>query len=326
MSRYNYYLHGWNKNDANVLASFLYLVGDKVPLLGVRTQNPLDAAIWLVDLGNEEGREFWQEVISNPAAGRSAHDAGHFKIALSHEPITSEHLFISKPLRINGETGVLTVLKKMLDGIATPTSANAFVTTGERRSLGSLFMQIAHKENIELTFPDQVWILIDSQNEQCWSNRHPRQWIRFFPQLIAIQPATEAVFQSLAVGTNPDCQPYPIESIKWCLGLLLWKGLPSPQAAQQQSYQLKNWPNFTNLPHHPKHMILTNHLVRHPRKIDELMEDTELSREFIQNFINACMAIDLLHANPSRVVNVQRDKRGGYNPLRALLSRLGVAA
>ncbi|MDH2917657.1 MAG: hypothetical protein PXX73_00475 [Sideroxydans sp.] len=326
MSTHNYYLHGWNENDANVLASFLYLIGDKLPLLGDRTLNPLDASIWLADLDSEEGREFWQEALDQPAAGRRASDAGHFKIALSRQPIATNHLLIRNPLRINGETGVLTVLRKMLDGIAEPNLASAFVTTGERRSLGSLFMQIAHKENVELIFPEQVWVLVDSKNEQCWANRHPRQWIRFFPQLMAIQPATEAVFQSLAVSSNPDCQAYPIDSIKWCLGLFLWKGEPSPQAAQQQTYQLKNWPNFTSLPHHPKHLSLTNHLVRHPRKIEELMEDTELSREFIQNFINACMAIDLLHATPSRALNDKRDKRIGYNPLRALLSRLGVTA
>lgn len=312
---YHYYLHGWNNSDSQALASLVLLIADKLPLLGKRVLHPEQAAIWLIDVGNADGLRFWRSANKHETASNAA-GAGRFKVALSPDTFGEARWFIKKnPLRLNGDAGVLTVLAQVLS----PPAAE------QVHPLDALLTQIANRQSVELLFPEQVFVLIDAQQGQCWSNRHPRQWMRFFPQLVAIQPVSTEVFESLAMKNNPTCQAYPIDSIKWCSALFLWKGEASPQAARQQSYQLKNWPNFTHLPYHPKHMSLTNLLLRHPRTVDDLMEDVELSREFVQNFINACMAIDLLHINPSATKNNKSNQRGGSNPLKALLSRLGVS-
>lgn len=324
MNTHDYYLFGWNENNTKVLASFFCLIGDKLPLLGMRTLNPENASIWLVDVDSSEGRTFWQAALYNRSAARRIHDAGYFLVALAPQAISDADYWIGHPLRIYGDTGVLTVLTQIHKALSSPPVAT-YMPLHERRSEDSLFMKLAHKENIELIFPEQIRLWVDAKNEQCWSNHHPRQWLEFFPQLIAIQPAYEEMFELLATTSSLDCQAYPIDSIKWCSALFLWKGEPSPQASQQHTYHLKNWPNFTNLPHHPKHLSLTTLLVRYPHTIEELMADTKLTREFIQNFINACAAIDLLHANPSRDPDKLRAKPLGRNPLRALLSRLGVS-
>lgn len=305
-----YYLHGLSENDQKTIASFFFLLSDKLPKLGSICRNKKDASIWIIDVDSPSGSVFWNAIQDTQR---------HTLIAISQIKRSDAMWLIKKPFTVNGAGGVLTVCRQIFEAMPTPFLAEKNITVAPDNSLEALSQNLAQQIDSELTLPDGTIIITSAIDGKCWSNSAPKQWLKFFSQLSFSQPSDTEKLD--AVRNNPEFRVYSIDIIQWCLALSLWQGKPSPQASSLKTIQLKCWPNFTQLPHHPQHIILTSYLIRYPSKIQDLAIATKLPLEFIQNFINATMASNLLSDNPAPT---EKPKMIRKNPLRSLLKKFGI--
>lgn len=334
MSKFDYFLVGFGEREINFLIGVFCLISDKLPLLGERALVPEDATILFVCLDSHEGRAFWlNHEIKN---GRT------FKIACASEPVSDAQWHLQMPFRVYGGSGIQHVLSNLFEESKRATvisSADTAITTHSLDKvttspaaqkvaapcLDSLYTQLAEEKNMELHFPEEAVIVVLPANGQCYSNRSPRKWLSLLPDILAIHSAYPENYQVISETADSEYKKYPIESYRWCRALFFAKGRVLSEAEKLQLYQLKQWPNFTYLSHHAKHLALAGQLVRAPCSISELTKSLDVSPEFVIDFINACMAIGLVHdyisPRPTEVKSVNTKKR---NPLSALLHRLGV--
>ena len=318
-----YYLHEFNENDAGLLASFFLLTSDKLPSLGGRTENKEAALFWVIDIDSQAGLEFWR---------MAQHAQSNLIIAVSKHEFPEAVWLIKKPFAIYGVNGLLAVFSNLLEvravvdshdlsGVQSPPVK--VIRSADNPFFIALSEVLNGQNNVELGFQDDARILASTAAGKCWSNRSPRQWIKFFSHLNQVQQVS--LEKLTEVQTNTSFHAYPIDTLKWCLALHLWQGEPSPAAATMKTFQLKCWPNFGQLPHYSKHLSITSYMLCHPIDMKHLVEVTNLPREFVQDFVNACLEAGLLNINPE--TNKEKKLIKGFNnPLKGLLKKLGVGA
>ncbi|NJO17800.1 MAG: hypothetical protein HC877_19335 [Thioploca sp.] len=89
-------------------------------------------------------------------------------------------------------------------------------------------------------------------------------------------------------------QSYPLETILWLTTLYASHGRLIHEQAQDNFVQLKQWPNFINLPHHPVHINLAAFMLRHTTDLKTISAKTHVLLPSVIDFVNACQIIGLI--------------------------------
>jgi hypothetical protein len=89
-------------------------------------------------------------------------------------------------------------------------------------------------------------------------------------------------------------QSYPLETILWLTTLYASHGRLIHEQTQDNFIQLKQWPNFSNLPHHPVHMNLAAFMLRHTTDLKTISAKTHVLLPSVIDFVNACQIIGLI--------------------------------
>ena len=325
--KYRYHLMGWSSNDAIVLKTLLHLMGNSLPYHWDESHRVADAALLLVDVSTPESmQQYLQMVAQYPEK---------WVIPYGIE-LQGYSQYLSKPVRSQGQAGLVgiftnlhprTINKKsesddissdksksitpIPQSIQQPTQFNQPTTVSADVRLLPVWEALQEGRSMALHFDTDVdasipAFVIDGQTQQCYSLDRSTHWLRRF----------EGEFQNvgLAQGTvekiikKAQYQCYPLASMRWCLALLLWDGMPSPQTASLNYFQLQRWPDFALLPYKPQYIIISGCLSKKPMTIDSIAATIKQPHALVQNFINACAATGLLlekkeHTTPTMVMN-----------------------
>ena len=307
MKTHTYYLNDWDQPDAVMLDSLLSLAARRLPAIWERNDSSEDADVLLIDVDSKKGGEMWGQI--------SQRNTNQISVAVASQDIPERKWLIKKPLRINGsedsvETGLMSVFTRLSEQLENPAAATAI-------NKDWLWHALGEQENLVLDIEGNATMIIDSANETCFSSHPPKQWLTLCDKSIKVKHASPSDLK------DNGLRAYPLDSLKWCLALSRWKGELSPTAMQFSTFQLKHWPDFTSIPHHPKHLSLAGYLTKFPSDVETIIQATEFQREFVHNFINACAATDLLQTTPlTRLKAATRKASRGL--LGSLLSKLGI--
>lgn len=84
------------------------------------------------------------------------------------------------------------------------------------------------------------------------------------------------------------------KQLQWLCFLFFSRGIIHEELLENSVFQLKRWPDFIRLPHTPTHVLLSAALVKRSVSIDELARLSNVERNIVVNFINACHHYQLI--------------------------------
>jgi hypothetical protein len=91
---------------------------------------------------------------------------------------------------------------------------------------------------------------------------------------------------------NLICQP--LERILWLATLHASRGRLISERARDSHFRLKQWPNFINLPHDPKHVNIAAFMLKHTADLKTVATQTRMLLPTVIDFFNACQVIGLI--------------------------------
>lgn len=117
-----------------------------------------------------------------------------------------------------------------------------------------------------------------------------------------MQQALEAkrfVLTAISPGSielsETDKQAHPLEELMWAIGLMT----PRERARHgNHRVRLRQWPDFANLPHDPRHLQACAALSTTPMDLPEIVATTGLSELQADRFLHACELCGLVESVP----------------------------
>lgn len=98
---------------------------------------------------------------------------------------------------------------------------------------------------------------------------------------------------------HDECILMSFDAFRWLVYQSLSDGRLHPAIGENTSIKLSQFPNFSQLPHSPAHVLLASHLVKQGGNLATIVERTKLQRDLIVAFINASYAIGILQMQQS---------------------------
>lgn len=98
---------------------------------------------------------------------------------------------------------------------------------------------------------------------------------------------------------SEECILMSFDAFRWLTYQSLSDGMLHPDIGESTVVKLKRFPNFSQLPHSPAHVLLASHLIKDGGNLQTLIDRTRMHRDQMVGFINAAHAIGILHLQQS---------------------------
>lgn len=98
---------------------------------------------------------------------------------------------------------------------------------------------------------------------------------------------------------SDECILMSFDAFRWLTYQSLSDGMLHPDLSESSVVKLNRFPNFSQLPHSPAHVLLASHMIRSSGTVAAIVEQTKLHRDQVVGFINASHAIGILHRQQS---------------------------
>lgn len=117
-----------------------------------------------------------------------------------------------------------------------------------------------------------------------------------------------AISPSSIEMTETDKQAHPLEALMWTIGLMT----PRERARHgRHRVRLRQWPDFANLPHDPRHLQACAALSTTPMDLTELVAVTGLGELQADRFLHACELCGLVEPVPDAAPAPVRQQAAG---------------
>lgn len=108
--------------------------------------------------------------------------------------------------------------------------------------------------------------------------------------------------------TDTDKQAHPLEALMWTIGMMT----PRERVRHgNQRMRLRQWPDFANLPHDPRHLQACAALSTTPMDLPEIVATTGLSELQADRFLHACELCGLVESVPDAAPAPVRQQAAG---------------
>jgi hypothetical protein len=101
-----------------------------------------------------------------------------------------------------------------------------------------------------------------------------------------------------------ECILMGFDAFRWLVYQSLSDGKLHPALNENSNVKLAQFPNFSQLPHSPAHVLLASYLIKQGGNLATIVERTKLQRDMVVAFINASHAIGILHVQQSLFGNM----------------------
>ncbi len=315
------------KRDKLFVNSMLELTKKKLGINWVLDDT--EGQVTLVDIDQPAGVNFWE-----------AYQSEKRLIAFADNNHVRAKLFLEKPLRVQSFTELLKQLSEHLDPLtsppntatatATPRSHTAAEPTpAAKPSLdaqhydptqylsGLLQTALSAQETQMLSFSGFAPLYVMPQEKRCYTsamglaNLNPSQKMLFAAR--SEQFSCAALNPALARDAIQEqgYKAYDIYTFIWGSALLSSNGRLLTNHSMQSFVRLKQWPNFTALPHQPTHMKLAAFMLKNTANIPRIASATQMPLATVIDFFNACALSNLLHIQKAQAgVNVNTHAAG----------------
>jgi hypothetical protein len=98
---------------------------------------------------------------------------------------------------------------------------------------------------------------------------------------------------------SEECILMGFDAFRWLVYQSLSDGRLHPALNESATIKLNSFPNFSQLPHSPAHVLLASHLIKQGGNLATIVERTRLQRDLVVAFINASHAIGILQTQQS---------------------------
>jgi hypothetical protein len=286
------------------------------------------AKIVLVDIEQPEGKSFWESQLTRPEILMIAYAKKNFK---------DTRWFLPKPIRVQPLVNLLNAIATQMTSQSLQQTTqlyrheNTFLAANQSIDLGAaaksnhsvpsdylfdpskyllgliqLAVQTGQSKRFSCAGLPPLYVLPNEQ--RCFtSSIHMGQidssqkilYGAFAEHIESVDLSVETLNQEIE---QQKLQPYPIETILWLTTLYASHGRLLHEQTQNSFIQLKQWPNFINLPHHPVHINLAAFMLKHVADLKTISSKTHVLLPSVIDFVNACQIIGL-------IVEEKRSKR-----------------
>ncbi len=270
-----------------------------------------DANVIIIDVDNKTSTHHYQ-------------NSHAFPIYFS-ETKTDNPWCLAKPIR-HGD--LLELLQKVSEHFAKNSSkkTKAFVSKQarlnlEQKLLGQLLQHIIQHAGKKFVVSCQnVQLYIDTKKQRCYCADNLDLFTPIF-RLNTVN-ANFSIMQPFEWQKVTENLPsYSLDSLLWQMALSGSQGQLLDEYTIDQVFQLKQWPDFANLPYDYAMIKILYYLFHYPCSIRELVDITKIAQTEIIDFINACAILGLLHQKPSakQYLPILLSKA---SPMRSLVSKI----
>jgi hypothetical protein len=98
---------------------------------------------------------------------------------------------------------------------------------------------------------------------------------------------------------SEECIMMGFDAFRWLVYQSLSDGKLHPALNENATIKLASFPNFSQLPHSPAHVLLASYLIKQGGNLNSIVERTRLQRDLVVAFINASHAIGILQTQQS---------------------------
>ncbi len=277
------------------------------------------AKIVLVDIEQPEGKAFWESQLTRPEILMIAYAKKNFK---------DTRWFLPKPIRVQPLVNLLNAIatqmtSQSLQATPLPRDDKTLPLTNKLINLDSA-EKSSHSGSTDYLFDPSKYLLgliqaaaqtgqpkrfscaglpplyVLPNEQRCFTSLiHMGQidssqrilYGAFAEHIQSVDLSSEILQQEVK---QQKLQPYPLETILWLTTLYASHGRLIHEQAQDNFIQLKQWPNFINLPHHPVHINLAAFMLRHTADLKTISAKTHVLLPSVIDFVNACQIIGLI--------------------------------
>lgn len=284
--------------------------------------NDADGQVTLVDIDQPAGANYWQ-----------AYHAEKKLVAFANNNHVKAEFFLEKPLRVQPFTDLLKKLSESLPqapaasrseqkttpstaqtsseqaASATPSaknmeSAKSAVGTNYYDPMqylsGLLQAALQTKEILVLDFSGFSPVYVLPEEKRCYTSKmglarlNPSQRLLFSARAEQFARHVLTAEQARSSIAEQAFQAYDIYAFMWGSALLSSNGRLLNNHSMQTFVRLKQWPNFTALPHEPAHMKLAAFMLKNTANIPRIASATQMPMATVIDFFNACAMSNLL--------------------------------
>jgi hypothetical protein len=279
------------------------------------------AQIVLVDIEQPEGKSFWESQLTRPEILMVAYAKKNFKDTRWFLPkpirvqplvnllnaiatqITSQNLQQTTQLRREGNTFLFANKSSIELGAAEQSnhavpSEHLFEPAKYLLGLIQLAVQTGQSKRFSCAGLPPLYVLPNEQ--RCFTSPIHMGQIDSSQKILygAFAEHIESVDLSIEILNQEieqqKLQPYPLETLLWLTTLYASHGRLLHEHTQNNFIQLKQWPNFINLPHHPVHINLAAFMLKHVADLKTISAKTHVLLPSVVDFVNACQIIGLI--------------------------------
>ena len=277
------------------------------------------AKIVLVDIEQPEGKSFWESQLTRSEILMVAYAKKNFKDTRWFLPkpirvqplvnllnaiatqITSQNLQINQLRR---ENNTVPLANKLID-LGTAAKSNHSVPSDylfdpAKYLLGLIQLAVQTGQSKRFSCAGLPPLYVLPKEQRCFTSAIHMGQIDSSQKILygAFAEHIESVDLSVAILNQEieqqKLQSYPLETILWLTTLYASHGRLLHEQTQDNSIQLKQWPNFINLPHHPVHINLAAFMLRHVTDLKTISAKTHVLLPTVIDFVNACQIIGLI--------------------------------
>lgn len=262
-----------------------------------------DASVVVVD-ANEPGSSYFLETCRDSAAA--------LPLVYADNNWLRADWFLAKPVRAASLVDVLNSIGARLQApdkpAAAPNTKLSLVQNAEPSNEGfmpqplcALLDAAQRTRHSRVMLQDQPVFYIDRLDQQI-ALPVERLINRSQPQLNRLDFKHYEQFRLEELGAidwqrqaHDECILMSFDAFRWLVYQSLSDGVLHPDISDNTTIRLSQFPNFSQLPHSPTHVLLASHLIKQGGNLATIVERTKLQRDMVVGFINASHAIGILH-------------------------------
>jgi hypothetical protein len=247
----------------------------------------------LVDMDSKEGLQVWEHVDFG----------GTPRIALSRDQVLAAEWTLLKPIRPGGPHSLTEVLTAVAGKLQLSAPAPA-VPTSKWRPFATLVRKACQQP-----FPADVVLatgsalVVDPTGKVFYSSRTTDELVALLRNRRRIDGKVVTVpdVRKFAVRlARWGIAPRPLEELRWLLGLVAGAGESLGAWDPREAVRLKQWPDFSKLPHRQSHLKMAAMLTADAALAGALAEACEVAVGDAADFLNACAEIGILETRRTR--------------------------
>ncbi len=297
----------------------------------------------LVDIDQPAGQTFWQQRANDPRV-----------IPYGTKNTMNVPIFLHKPLRVQA---IVEVLQRLPGSAQTPAptpatpapvaTAHAVPTADIHHPahphspvfipdnyVVGLLLAARHSppgQAHHLIIAGMEHLYISPQKNACYSAVARFTQITSSQKLLLCSPIKQLEQKNISeqeaqtAMEQKHLAQHPLESFLWYCALWSSQGRLMVGYSPSTPVKLKQFPNFTILPHEPLHMKLAAFMLKNTATLHTVAQETHIAIEKVTDFFNACVMIGVIQAEPMGAqenTKIRKTQPERQNLFKSILTRL----